>query len=74
MGCAMAVSRWSAGREPAFAARVRAASGGGGGMSAVMEPTNTSSSSIRNALLNRLSKPIVEVGLPLSERPQTEPE
>ena len=60
--------------KPAFAARVRAASGGGGGMSAVMASTNTSSSSIRNALLKRFSNPIVEVGLPLSERPQTDPE
>ena len=59
---------------PAFAARVRAAPGGGGGMSAVMAETNAASSSMRKALLKRLSKPIVEVGLPLSERPQTEPE
>ncbi len=57
-----------------FTARILAASGGGGGMSATIAATKASSSSIRNALLNRFSKPMVDDGLPLSERPQTDPE
>ncbi len=48
-----------------FAARILAASGGGGGMSASIAATKASLSSIRNALLNRFSNPIVEEGLPL---------
>jgi hypothetical protein len=59
---------------PAFAARVRAAFGGGGGTSAIIAATNSSSSSMWKALLKRFSKPIVDDGLPLSARPQMEPE
>ena len=43
-------------------------------MFCVMWRTNSSLSSIWKALLNLRSKPIVDIGLPLKDRPQTEPE
>ena len=46
---------------------------GAGGISAIMKRTNSASSSIRKAALWRFSKPIVDQGLPLRRRPQTEP-
>src|SRR6516164_5186920 len=60
--------------RPEFSARTWAACGGAGGMSASIVRRNVGSSSIRNALLKRFSKPIVDVGLPLRLRPHTEPE
>src|SRR5262249_38919432 len=59
---------------PELTARTSAACGGGGGISASMTRRKSASSSMRNALLNRFSKPIVDAGLPLRLRPQTDPE
>jgi hypothetical protein len=42
-------------------------------MSAIIICTNAASSLIRNARLWRFSKPMVDVGLPLRLRPQTDP-
>src|SRR5581483_2392035 len=59
---------------PLLLACTLAASGGGVGMFCVIWRTNSSLSSIWKALLNLRSKPIVDIGLPLKDRPQTEPE
>jgi len=50
-----------------------AACGGAGGISASMKRMNAASSSIREASLWRFSKPMVDQGLLLKRRPQTEP-
>src|SRR5439155_11821564 len=63
-----------AGAVPAmFALTIAAWSAGGGGTSASSSRTNASSSTAASARLWSRSKPIVESGLPESERPQTEP-
>ena len=62
-----------AGTRPELAARSSAAPGGAGGISVIMSLINSTSSSIRKALLWRFSKPSVETGLALRPRPQTEP-
>src|ERR1051326_6664381 len=62
-----------AGKLPRFAARVAAAFGGAGGMSRTIAATNVPSSSIANVLLKRRSNPMVDTGLALNARPQTEP-
>jgi hypothetical protein len=59
---------------PRFLALILAASGGGAGTLFNMYRTNSALSAIWNALLNLRSKPIVDMGLPLKDRPQTEPE
>jgi hypothetical protein len=59
--------------RPLFQARNSAAPTGGGGMSVNMNLTNSSAGPMRKAALCRRSNPMVEDGLPLNRRPQTEP-
>src|SRR5262249_48617395 len=71
--------RWGTGGaharpKPALRPRSSAARGGGAGTSSSISRTNADSSSRLNAALWRRSKPMVEVGLPLSRRPHSEPE
>ncbi len=67
------IGQAAAATSPELAALIRAASGGAGGISASMKRMNSASFSIPKASLWRFSKPIVDHGLPLKRRPQTEP-
>src|SRR5262249_54391221 len=73
-GHGLARTHSAASSLPELMARTSAACSGGAGMSASITRRKSASSSMRNALLNRFSNPMVDVGLPLRLRPQTDPE